>query len=145
MSEMSEAQLVAGAIQDVKDRGYGSGYLLAGDSGRHCILGSIGYARWGEQWDVDCRETCDSTDTDTKMYVRLAQDPLTRSLIGRIGDAIKAKTHTEMMDKSGDTFPDEYVICYVYGWNDDLKFADGKENVLEVLEKVQASIGIEEM
>lgn len=142
MSGMSEAQLVAGAIQDVKDRGYSSGYLFDDDTKKHCVLGSIGYARWGEQWDVDCSQFESAND---EMYERLSTDSLTRSLIGRIGDAIKAKTSRKMADQSDDTFTDEYIMCYVYGWNDDLKPSNGKKDVLEVLEKVQADIGIEEM
>lgn len=138
MSEMSEAQLVAGAIQDVKERGYSSGYLFDQDNNRHCILGSIGYARWGEQWDVDC-----SFGEGEDMYVRLSTDLLTRSLIGRISDAIEAKTNRKRGDNSHDEFLDEYIVAYVYGWNDDLKTSEGKENVLEVLEKVQADIGEE--
>lgn len=138
---MTEAQLVAGAIQDVKDRGYGSSYLYDEDTQKHCILGSIGYARWGEQWDLDCSDPY--TSFDNTMYKRLAADPVTRALIGRITDAIKSKTDRTMPSRRFDQFVDECLMVYVYGWNDDLKDAVGKENVLEILEKVQADIGIE--
>jgi hypothetical protein len=145
---MNEAELVAAAIQDVKDRGYSSSYLTDPDTMKHCVLGSIGFARWGDQWDIDCSRFGEGSE----MYSRLQRDTLTRGLIKRVSEAISAKD-PELMEKydSPSTFSSvyegEYFNCLVYDWNDELvdklgSDTAGQQELLEVLEKVQAEIGV---
>jgi hypothetical protein len=139
---MNEAELIAGTIESVKTQGWTTSYLFEVDTGRHCILGAIGYARWGDQWDIDCREFNEGEE----MYQRLAEDSLTHSLIKKISKVIIAKSPQYGGRHPGSTSPyeDEYLNCLLYGWNDDLSHVDdGDEVVMEVLEKTQAEIGIE--
>ncbi len=143
---MNEAELVAGTIDTIKTRGWTTSHLLDESTGKHCILGAIGYARWGNNWDVDCHDEGDSDE----MYKRLLADPVTRSVIQKIGDIIVAQDPDYTpndCDGQGVGFADAYDHAYlaslVYGWNDDQLQPEGTKEVLEVLEKAQAEIGVD--
>lgn len=147
MTATNEAQLIAGAIKDVQKNGWGQSYLFNEGTQRHCILGSIGFARWGDQWNIDCTKALNNKDgNDEEMYVRLVSDPLTKSVIERLYHAILAQDpgYGEGWTPETDSFKDQYLGCAVYGWNDERNYAEGEEDVLEILQKVQAEIGVTE-
>lgn len=125
---MNEAELVAGTIKAVKDKGWTTTLLYREETNQHCVLGSIGYARWGAQWDIDC-SLHENTD---EMYDRLNGDPLTRSLIEKMNNVVLA------LDESFG-WENWTPNSVVYSWNDD---QEEVEDILEVLEKVQAEIGL---
>jgi hypothetical protein len=129
---VNEAQLVAETIATVKRDGWVRGYL-AHPAGGHCILGAIGRARWGSQWDVDCSS---NTTQEFRAYGRLQQDPLTKSLVNRILDVVI--TIDEGIGYSAES--DGRRQALVYYWNDNQETGD---KILDVLEKVQAEVGVE--
>jgi hypothetical protein len=136
---MNEAELVAETIATIKRDGWSPVFLATPDDGRHCILGAIGRARWGTQWDLDCNDP----DGINEVYERLARDPLTRSLIDRIADVLIAKDddsrcYADILEERKPAFDGDHEEQIVFTWNDT---QHDEEDILEVLEKVQAEIG----
>jgi hypothetical protein len=132
---MNEAQVVAHALETIKQDGWMRGWLSFDHYGkrRHCILGAIGYARWGTQWDIDC----DNMDTSGALYERLSADPATRRVIDHIYDVVIANGMAKAVAE-GSVVRAEQIT--VYRWND---HQETEEEIIEVLEKVQAEIGQE--
>lgn len=135
---MNEQQLIADTIE-VLQKGWGRGDLVDGENKR-CLLGAIGHARWGHQWDLDCNKASSAG----VVYERLGQDPLTAALIRKISDTIVANqlllNHSpSRADFDGYLGHYDNVMCFMF--NDEQMPQTGAENVLALLEKVQADIG----
>ena len=138
---MDEAQLVAGTIETIKLEGWTQGKLLDRHTKRHCILGAIGKARWGSNWDVDC------VGNGEKAYRALRTDEVTRRLIAKIARHLFEARGAEQWDFSGldevdlKSDPDDFLVT----WNDEmLSRMHGEEELIAVLEKVQAEVGLQD-
>lgn len=139
---MNEAELVAATIATVKRDGWSTGSLFRNSDKTHCILGAIGKARWGNQWDVDCLDSNESKE----VYLRLRNDPVTNALVGKVKELLLVQMdREEFYDKTGNDeeilLDDRWTHDVVMEWNDSLLHSE--DELLEVLEKVQAEIGVE--
>ncbi|HEX4716308.1 MAG TPA: hypothetical protein VH164_15410 [Ktedonobacteraceae bacterium] len=136
---MNEAQLVAATIDVIKREGWTQGALIDKQTKQHCILGAVGKARWGNQWDKDCLSSAKS------VYLELMLDRVTGAVINRIAKMLYTNLEPDQLARIGVESeqdlaedPDGLVI----GWNDDLlSHTHGEEELLAVLAKIQAEVG----
>jgi hypothetical protein len=108
------------AIETV-NRGWNTGSLCAQTVQRgetHCLLGAIGYARWGSQFD---RWAAKSTP---KAYAKLDEDPVTMAMIDKVLTVLNEQYPCRFWGNSQ----------FVYLFNDN----HTKAEVIAVLEKAAA-------
>jgi len=137
-ANMNEAQLVANTTEIIKTGGWVRNRLVT-DDGRHCILGAIGKARWGHQWDMDCMTGM------VAVCKRLGEDPVASAVVRRVREHLVA-SHQQSADRwtvlshcAEGEYPGHHDQTVVYQWND---YNTNYEELLDVLGKVQAEVGL---
>lgn len=144
---MDEAELVAATIDVINSDGWTIGAMGGqGGNDERCVLGSLGRARWGAQWDIDCCANVGALSA-TWIYQRIANDPVAYSVVKRIADVLTAESPELLAhrgwagcswDQEKEQYRGESYLGTVCDWND--QNATTKA-VITVLEKVQAEVG----
>lgn len=117
---MNEAELIAGTIDVIEKGGWTQGRLIDPDTQKHCILGAVGKARWGPDWDLECL----ARNEGNEVYNRLRADELTNSLVSKLAVHLYGQYPQEKIYAAFgyDDLPDveEDPTDFIIGWNDDL-------------------------
>jgi hypothetical protein len=106
-------------IETIQRDGWIKGTMGGMRTGEHCLLGSIGKARWGEQWEADCNRGF--------AYDLLKKDATARGLVHRLVNIIVKISEAKKKEaiKFAHTYrePSTKQILnraqeMVYSWND---------------------------
>jgi hypothetical protein len=128
------SELAFQTIETIRRDGWTTGIMGGQREGRHCLLGSIGKARWGDQWDMDCQSELEN------VYEKLKTDAAARGLVQRLVNVIAKRSELRKRQaiEMAHTPHSKWLAArveqqIVYGWND--QEAASVRSVISVLKE----------